>query len=133
MSMDDPITQRQAGDVLANIQEGMKVYGRDGDSVGKVDMVFMGAMADSTTGVEPITAAGSDPTDDNSVMGDFAEIFDPDGRIPDVMRRRMRRNGFIRIKTGGLLGGRCYALREQIASVSDDKVTLTVSGDGLIK
>jgi hypothetical protein len=133
---EEPITgSRPATDLLAQIQEGMPVYDASGKSVGKVTSVFMGAAADTQEhpGVVPGTTFGTLPTDEDGAFGEFGDLVDPDGRIPDVLRRRLRYNGFIRIDSGGLLKSFRYALREHIAQVAGDRVQLNIVAEELIR
>jgi hypothetical protein len=49
------------------------------------------------------------------------------------MRARLLRHGFIRIDTSGLFAADRYAMPEQLASVSNDRVTLRVTREELMK
>lgn len=130
-----PVTQPPAGtDVLAQVREGMAVYDRNDKKVGQVGGVFLGAAADQQErpGVIAQTPAGSEPIVEEGVLTDATELLDPDGRLPEVLRKRLRYNGFVRIKTGPLRSD-CYALREHVVSVDRDRVRLGVDADELIK
>lgn len=130
-----PITQPAATqDLLAQVRDGMKVVDQHNQEVGKVAGLFMGAAADQhdRPGVIAETTAGMEPMADEELRLNFKELFDPNGQMPQVLQRRLQYNGFVRINAG-LLRGKRYALREQVAAVSDDVVQLNVSEDELIK
>ena len=122
-----------ASDVMARVKDKAAVYDRDGKHVGKVDGLFMGAEADAAqAGVIPQTPAGTEDAGSRGLIADMTDVFGAAGNLPDVVRNRMRQQGFIRIDPG-LLGGHRYALREHIASAEGDRVTLNITRDGLIK
>jgi hypothetical protein len=129
-----PITQPAAQDWLAQVRDGMRVHDGDGKEVGRVDGLFMGVAADQyeRPGVIPETAQGAEPLVDEELASTFGELFAPDSRLPEVLRRRLHYNGFLAIK-GGLLRGTRYALREHVAAVSGDEVRLNIPEDELIK
>jgi hypothetical protein len=62
-------------------------------------------------------------------VDDVARVFTDN--MPQVLRNRMRHNGFVRIG-GGLLRGTRFALREQVAGVDDNRVRLNVREAELI-
>jgi hypothetical protein len=129
-----PITQPAGEDLLAQVQDGMRVYDRDDKEVGKVDGLFMGAAADQRerSGVIPASTAGAERLVDEELETVFGELFTGDSRLPEVVRRRLHYNGFLAIK-GGLLRGTRYALREHIGSVTGDAVRLTIPAAELIQ
>ncbi len=125
---DQVVNHTTENDLMAQVREGMAVYDSDGHKVGKVVSLYMGATSDApNSGTVPVTTAGSDPMDPNTL-----DLYDPDGRLPDVVRRRMYQAGFIRID-GGLLKGTRYALREQIAGVGEDRIDLNIAQGGMLK
>jgi hypothetical protein len=118
------------GDVMAQIREGMEVYDKDEKKVGKVDSMFMGAAADGMlSGAEPARGAGPETTDNDSLIANLGRAFD-DG-LPEVMRKRLQHNGFIRVR-GGFLRGDRFALREQIGAVVGDRVILNVRAEEMV-
>lgn len=127
--MTDRLTTTGADDVMANVREGMQVHDNAGKHIGKVTGLFMGARADAAAvGGEPAVGLGPETGGGTAVTGVSAAF---DDSLPTVLRARLRHNGYLRIHTGLLRGDR-YALREHIASVSGDRVTLNVSADELI-
>ncbi len=134
--------------VLTQVHDGMKVYDRDGKEVGKVDGVYLGEVNEqvnergegAATGRDPSASGpGGAPTPpavptSQSYIGTAippASDLDIDG-LPDVVRSRLERLGFIRIG-GGIFGGTRFALPEQISNVQGDRVNLNVTKDELIK
>jgi hypothetical protein len=118
------------GDVMAGVHEGMQVHDSQGKRLGKVDSVFMGARADSTrAGGELSIGTGPETTDNDSLIGDVGRAFDDS--LPEVLRNRLRHNGYVRIR-GGLFSGDRFALREHIASVAGDRVNLNIPAEALI-
>lgn len=129
--MNEPITNSTAGgDVMAGVHEGMEVYDNQEKKVGKVESLFMGARADSeAAGGELAMGTGPETTENDSLIAGMARAFDDD--LPQVLRSRLRHNGFIRIR-GGFLKGDRFALREHIASVVGDRVLLNIRAEELV-
>ena len=133
-----PVAQPQKSDTLSVIHEGMKVVDATGKNVGTVRGLHLGAAADTVEqpGVVPETPLGTAPSPDGVPgvlpVAAFAEPFDPDTQLPEVVRKRLRYNGFVRIDAGMLHRDR-YALREQVAGVSDEVVQLNVAESELIR
>lgn len=118
---------------LSHIHKDMEVYDLDGERIGTVDQVYMGESSprahDLGRGAQSIST--TDPTPD-SIVEVVARAFDDD-RLPQVFRERLLMNGFIRINADGLFAADRYAMPDQIASVSGDRVTLKVHRKDLIK
>ncbi len=125
--------QGMTDSVLTHIREGMVVYDRNDQYLGKVESLYMGAStpAENERGEGAATAPDPDMRDD-TLVDDIAKVFAPDD-IPEVLRKRLLHDGFIRVDTAGLFAADRYALPEQIASVTGDRVRLRVSRDELIK
>jgi hypothetical protein len=123
----------QGGGILNQIYEGMTVYDQEGEKLGTVRRVYLGAVSteDDERGFGPATTSAGEPAG-SALLEDFAQIFAPDP-IPEPMRARLLRRGFIRIDTTGLFAADRYAMPEQIASVSGDRITLRVTREELIK
>jgi hypothetical protein len=119
--------------ILTQIADGMTVYDQENDKVGTVRSVHFGAVSveDDRHGLGPATTSAEE-TAGSSFLEDFARIFAP-GTIPEPVRARLLRHGFIRIDTAGLFAADRFAMPEQIGSVSDDRVTLQVTREELIK
>ena len=130
--MTEPIHKRTTShDVLAQVREGMDVYDLDGNKVGSVAEVFMGDVADAlATGAEPQAGSEVNAPGEGSLVNDVARVFTDN--MPEVVRNRLRHNGFVRMD-GGLLGSDRFALREHVAAVDGKRVRLNVRSDELIK
>jgi hypothetical protein len=117
-------------DVLAHVQERMEVYDSEGHKVGTVTDVYAGDAADTpAAGGEPARGSQTWEPGEGSVVNDVARVFTDN--IPEVLRNRMRHNGFVRID-GGLLRSARFALREHVAGVDGDRVRLNVRQAELI-
>ena len=129
--MTEPLTNPKTDNhPLARVREKMEVYDNAGKKLGHVQSMFMGAVADAETpGVIPVEGAKLEAVADHSIVMDVARVFTDD--MPEVLRNRLRHNGYIHIR-GGLLKGDRYALREHIAAVEGDRVRLNIRGNELI-
>jgi len=116
--------------VLENVREGMKVFDSAHHEIGKVEWVKL-VDEDEETG-EPVEAGLDAEPDRHSLITDIAEAFRGDD-VPEEVRERLLHDGFIRIDAEGLFAADRYVLPDQIAGVSGDGITLTVSKDQLIK
>lgn len=113
---------------IARVREGMSVVDVDGEKVGDVSLVHLGDP-------EAITLAGQEGADeDRDFLEDIAAVFGggEEPKVPEAIRRRMIREGFIKID-GGLLRHDWYAMADQVAAVAGDTVRLNVDKDDLIK
>lgn len=128
-----PLAHNEEGNVLTRISEGMTVYDRQGDKLGTVRSVHFGAVSieDDERGLGPATTSAEE-TAGSSLLEDFARTFAPD-QLPEPVRARLLRHGFIRVDTTGLFAADRYVMPEQIASVSSDRVALRVTREELIK
>lgn len=122
-----------ANNVLTRIREDMEVYGANGDHIGEVEFVYMGASSPvaNEMGTGAATTANTELRSE-SLLDVVANAF-RDDNIPEVLRTRLEHDGFIRVEADGLFTSDRYVLPEQIASVSNDRVILTVNKDDLIK
>jgi hypothetical protein len=116
-------------DVLARITDGTEVYDSQGEHIGKVDAIYLGAVADGDS-VEG-GAVAAEALDTEATV--FAGLFLTKSNIPEEVRERLRYNGFIRIAPHGLFKSHRYATREQVTSAADDRVTLSVAEKQLLK
>jgi hypothetical protein len=117
--------------ILNQIREDMEVRGPDGSRIGTVEFVHFGDEDPSTPEAESPTvspAVRRDPT----IMDIVVEAFRTDD-VPEELREKLLRNGFVRVDASGLFAADRYVLPDQIASVSDDQITLTVGRDELIR
>jgi hypothetical protein len=120
---------------LEQIHEGMKVYDQSQKEVGKVKSIYFGSVADAANnpGQMPETNSGTTNPYPHTFLNDFANALDDPEEIPEVMRSRLAYNGYIRIDTTGWFSRDAYAMPDQIGSVAEDKVYLTVTADELVK
>jgi hypothetical protein len=110
--------------ILNGVREGMKVYDSKGDLVGTVADIYMGS--------DGVTTNPRPDYPQESFVDDLAELFTGEDTIPDVLRRRMLQEGYIRVDTTGLFQSDRFILIDQIAGVSSEGVRLNVKQDGLI-
>jgi hypothetical protein len=129
-----PFEQQHSSRLLTQIYEGMTVYDRTGDKIGTVEHVYLGAVSEEAdkSGGGPETAS-SPGRSESSLIGDFAKAIFPTDQVPELLRQRLLRHGFIRIDSTGLFAADRYVMPDQIADVSEDRVTLRVTRDELIK
>ena len=114
-----------------DIHVGMTVFDRNHHEIGKVDDL---KFAENATDPD-VTPAELDATDlrrDDSLIEDIAEAFGKE-ELPEELRNRLLREGYIRLDTKGLLARDRYILPDQIASAAGDEVMLNVEKDALIK
>jgi hypothetical protein len=133
--MESPLFDKSTHNTILNqVHEGMRVYDREGEEIGNVRRVFLGAVSDEMheRGKGPATAPDPEMRDD-SLIDNLAEAFSADDPLPEALRGRLLRQGFIRIDTEGLFASDRYATPDQIESVSDDTVRLNLMKDDLIE
>lgn len=124
-------TDNQPTNLTTYIREDMDVFDLNGDKIGEVEFVRLSDENASTD--YPETATPGTVTDQNSsFIEDFAEVFTDWPQLPEEMRQRLLRSGFLRIGRG-LLKSDVVATSEQIARVTEDSVYLNVAEDGLLK
>jgi hypothetical protein len=121
--------------ILEQIEEDMDVYDRSGDKIGEVEDIYLGSVGEDAVSESrgPATADDPDQPGRPSFIQELAEVFTGEDELPEVVRNRLLRQGFIRVDGSGLFGSDYYVMPEQIASVSQDRVQLKVSRDELIK
>jgi hypothetical protein len=134
---------KMAGDMpelIQNVREGMTVRDRKGDEIGSVRDVFLGAAGDTTTTdpVGPTSDLGSEVRGDalDALDDRFPNLFGGSGTNAtaeeEVLRNRLRREGFVQVDSHGLFQGDRYVLPDQIQSVSENTVHLNVEYSQLI-
>ena len=117
-----------ANDLMARVREGMRVVDAAGEDVGKVEYLEMGNPEAATTAGQEMHSTG--------VVGVAAEAIVPGEGEPDVpepLRTRLRRTGFIKIDGPGLFERDRYVSSEQIREVANDQVQLGVRKADLAK
>ena len=129
-----PSEQPHKSSILTQIYEGMTVYDRADQKIGTVEQVYFGAASQEadTHGGGPTTAA-SPGGHESSLLEDFAKAIAAGDEMPEPLRQRLLRHGFIRIDSTGLFAADRYVMPDQIAGVSEDRVRLRVTRDELIK
>lgn len=121
---------RSNNDLLSRIYEGMEVYDSDGEKVGNVDFVRFGEEDTGELGTESATTSRT-AVDKNTLFDSLAEVFTDADDIPDTLRERLLRYGYIKIDTGLLKSDR-YIESTQIAGVVEDHVNLHVTREELL-
>jgi hypothetical protein len=125
-------SQQQPG-ILAQIRQGMEVYDRANNKVGTVqDIQFGESSQQAFNEREGAATAQTHGAREGTWLGNLLSSLFPD-EVPEVLRDRLIRHGYIQIDTGGITDRDRYATPDQIAGVSGDKVTLNVLGDELIR
>ena len=115
-----------------DIHIGMKVYDVSRKQIGKIDD-FKFSENEEEPDVEPADIDGTDLRNRReTILGAVAEAFGKE-EIPEVLRDRLLREGYIRLDTKGLMAKDRFILPSQIASAAGDEVTLNVDKDALIK
>ena len=133
--MEQPNLDESKGNtILKQVHEGMRVCNNTGEEIGSVREVFLGAVSENMNelGRGPATASTPEMRDE-TLVDNLAEAFADYDSLPETVRERLLRHGFIRIDTHGLFASDRYALPDQIESVSDDCVRLRATVDELIK
>ena len=115
---------------LSFIHEGMSVVDRNGKSIGSVDWVKMTDQNPDTARTEQLHADAADR--DPTLIDIVAEAFRVD-EIPDPLKTRLMREGFVRMDADGLLASDRYILPDQIAIVTGNRVILDVEKQDLVK
>lgn len=124
-------TDNQPTNLTTNVHDGMDVFDLSGDKIGKVEFVRLSDEIASTEYPETATA-GTVDEQNSSFIEDIADVFTDWPEVPEEMRQRLLRSGFVRIDRG-LLKSDAVATPEQIANVTEDSVYLNVAEDGLFK
>jgi hypothetical protein len=112
---------------LNAVQRGMHVVDANGEDVGKVDMIRMGDPSAATT--EGNTAMTPRPLD--LVAEAIGGEQEPD--VPEPLRSRLVRSGYLKLDSAGLLAADRYVPAEYVRGVDADRVRLSVRRDELIK
>lgn len=114
-----------------DIHVGMRVLDSARKEIGKIEDFRFSENEDDPR-VEPSDIDASDRRKDGGLVVDIAEAFAPDD-LPQVLRDRLLREGYIRLDTKGLFAADRYILPDQIVSASGDELQLNVSKDELMK
>jgi hypothetical protein len=76
---------------------------------------------------------GAAPIYEDTLLGGVAEAFSPGDDLPEELRARLLREGFVQIDSTGIFKADRFATPEQIADVADEGVMLNVTDDQLMK
>jgi uncharacterized protein (TIGR02271 family) len=127
---------------LEQVREGMSVIDADGRPLGTVTRLQLGdPQAVTTAGNEPSTSAepgvllapAAATQGGAGVVGSlWGSDIDGLGDVPDVLRRDLRRAGFIQVDGVGLEGAKRFIPGDRIAEVSDDIVRLHAASTGSV-
>lgn len=111
---------------IAEVHEGMTVVDVVGEKVGTVRAVRMGDPG-------AVTSEGQGAAEDvqGGVVGALARVFSAADPVPDGLRERLLRLGFVQIDAAGLFTGDRYAASDEIAEVAGETVHLSVGKDML--
>jgi hypothetical protein len=117
---------------IRQVREGMEVYDVNHVRLGKVDDLYFGEVneVEAERG-EGAATARDRSTRGDSLIDDFARVFVNPDDIPEEVRARLLREGFIRVDA--LLAPARYILPSQISHVDKDHVHLSVGRDELVK
>ncbi len=118
--------------ILESVREGMTVRDRDGHDLGTVDFVHFSDEDPDRPGPETVTAGPDEARSRNSLFDIIAEAFRTHD-VPDEMRQRLLRNGFLRIDPHGVLAAERYVMPDQIDRVSGNDVVLNTGKDELAR
>ena len=120
----------QTSSSLRNVEQGMRVFDREHQEIGKVEWVQFGDDDPDTIEVEASGPSGK--RSDVNLFDVIASAFTTDN-VPEELRDRLVHQGFVRIDADGLFQADRYVMPDQIDSVSSDGMTLNVTKDELIK
>ena len=131
----------QEGGVLAQVREGMDVYDRDNQKIGTVKSVNMRGGIDpadvsrqrADAGVQPGDSTDTAPGTLVDTIAEAVGTTDSLGSLPDELRLKLERDGYIEIDSAGFFAADRFATPSQVAEVAGDRVHLNVSKDELAK
>jgi hypothetical protein len=122
--------------ILSQVHKGMYVYDVKDNRIGHVDFVHFGAASETQQELGTGPAAPAPADDPNmrrdTIIDNIAEAFSP-GDVPQELQEKLLVSGYVRLDTAGLFARDRFITPDQIASVMDDKVQLSVTRDQLAK
>lgn len=119
-------------DVLSRIHSGMRIIDSSGEEIGTVETVHMPEGDLSNPEPETLTAGPNPGQYGSTLTASLARVFTTD-RVPEVLQKRLLREGFVRVDVSGLLAADRYVLPEQIETVDGGAVHLKASREELIR
>jgi uncharacterized protein YrrD len=111
---------------IRDVTTGMTVIDANGETVGTVDEVRMADAGAATSSGQSLDQPGGPITW-------IAEAFSTDSEMTQQAQERLARLGYIRVDAKGLFSGHRYVEADEIATVADDQVRLSVAADQLFK
>lgn len=115
------------------LHKGMKVYDSTDARIGTVEDFKFTDEDPATPGAETVDVNPIERQPDNDLVHAIARAFSPDDNLSDELKDRLIRKGFVRIDGEGLFAADRYITPDQIASVRDDRLVLTVAKSELMK
>ena len=106
------------------VQNGMHVFDSTGRDCGSVEYVQMGDP-------EAMTTRGNEASADGLVGGLVASVAGSEPDVPQPLKDRLLRAGFVKIDGPGLTDTDRYVRADRIAAVDGDRVTLICAWDQL--
>jgi len=113
---------------LMQIEEGMLVVDRIGEKVGSVDLVRYSDEDSNKPGPETVSA-GETPSNQSSWVDDLINVLQPHSELPEELKKRFQREGYLRIDVKGILAGERYVTLQQVKDVTPKQVTLNLTKD----
>ena len=113
------------------IRIGMKVFDSERHHIGTVDDLKYPENAIAPD-VEPAELDATDEQERTTLIDAVADAFGRE-EIPEPLRSRLLRDGYIHLDSKGLFASDRYVLPAQIAAVDAEGVQLNVTRDELIK
>jgi len=110
-----------ANQLIDQVREGMRVLDATGEEVGTVEYVSMGDPAAVTV--------GADAPPEGGFLQGLAEAFGAgtEPAVPEPLRSRLLRAGFIKIDGKGWIDTDRYVMASMITSVASDTVRLNAN------
>lgn len=122
----------RSNEMLLQIHAGMKVYDRNQHEIGTIEYVQFTDEDPESPGPETATTTlDKTAADRNTFLEGIARAIGGDDDLPEELRQRLLREGYIKIDTG-VLRSDVFALPDQVASVSDENVYLEATREELI-
>lgn len=122
--------------ILTQIRKDMVVYDVNDNYLGKVVFVHFGAASETQQelGVGPATSSPADRPEGRTrtIFDGLGEVFDPT-ELPAELKDKLLFSGYIRLDTAGIFSSDRFITPDQIVSVNDDKILLSVNKDQLVK
>ncbi len=109
---------------LDQVQTNMKVVDADGVELGSVDDISM-----SDAGA--VTTEGEDAGRSRGLLGGSGWVFGREPRVPEPMRTRLLRIGYIKLAGHDLPHHQRYVRADRIARVENGRVELSVRKEDL--